>query len=218
MTTPRAFHCCLARCVAGLRVCVLALVFSMLTSPMVWANTPQASREQTAPSLPASVNGLDHPLVLRAQSRYSFLGFDVYDASLWTATDFNPALSENQTLALELHYLRNFSGQDIAKRSLQEMRKQVRISSEQEQQWMKQMLRVFPNVRQGDRLLGVHRAGQSAAFWHNGKPVGEIADAAFARQFFGIWLSPKTSAPALRQALIGPASPPSPHDQQVKTP
>ena len=201
-----------------LRVCVWALIFSMLTSPMVWANTPRASRDQTAPSLPASMNGLDHPLVLRAQSRYSFLGFDVYDASLWTATDFNPALSENQTLALELHYLRNFSGQDIAKRSLQEMRKQVRISSEQEQQWMKQMLRVFPNVRQGDRLLGVHRAGQSAAFWHNGKPVGEIADAAFARQFFGIWLSPKTSAPALRQALIGPTSPPSPHDQQVKTP
>jgi hypothetical protein len=213
MTTHWALHCCLARSVAGLLVCVVALAFATLTSPVAWANTPQAS-----PSLPASVNGLDKPLVFRAQSRYSFLGFEVYDASLWTPTDFNPALSENQALALELHYLRNFSGQDIAKRSMQEMRKLAAVTPAQEQQWMKEMRRVFPNVRQGDRLLGVHRAGQSAAFWHNGKPVGDIADAAFARLFFGIWLSPKTSAPALRQALIGPALPSSPSDQQVKAP
>jgi hypothetical protein len=33
--------------------------------------------------------------------------------------------------------------------------------------------------------------------------VGDIADAEFARLFFGIWLSPRTSAPALRQALMG---------------
>ena len=198
-----AFHFCHARAKVGLLACVLALSVSTFTTMGARANTPQSSSIQAAPTLPASVDGLDKPLVFRAQSRYSFLGFDVYDASLWTAPDFNPALSENQALALELHYLRNFSGKDIAKRSVQEMRKLAPVTPAQEQQWMKEMLRVFPNVRKGDRLLGVHRAGKSAAFWHNGKPVGDIADAEFARLFFGIWLSPRTSAPALRQALMG---------------
>ena len=32
--------------------------------------------------------------------------------------------------------------------------------------------------------------------------VGEVADAEFSRLFFGIWLSPQTSEPGLRQALI----------------
>lgn len=206
------------RALAGLIACVLSLGLSTLMSTGAWANNPQATNLPTTPSLPASVDGQVKALVFRAQARYSFLGFDVYDARLWTAPGFDPAFSENQVLALELHYLRGFSGKDIAKRSMQEIRKQVAITSEQEQQWMKEMWRIFPNVRQGDRLLGVHHVGQSAAFWLNGKPVGEVADAAFARLFFGIWLSPKTSAPALRQALIGPALPSSPSDQQVKAP
>ena len=34
-----------------------------------------------------------------------------------------------------------------------------------------------------------------------------MRDAEFARLFFGIWLSPRTSEPALREALLGPARP-----------
>lgn len=45
--------------------------------------------------------------------------------------------------------------------------------------------------------------GLAACFFFNGKPTAAINDKAFARLFFGIWLSPKTSAPGLRNALIG---------------
>lgn len=38
------------------------------------------------------------------------------------------------------------------------------------------------------------------------KVVGEVADPEFARLFFGIWLSPNTSEPALRQALLASRS------------
>ena len=67
------------------------------------------------------------------------------------------------------------------------------------------MLRVFPDVRKGDRLLGLQRPGEAAVFWLNGRLRGEIRDAEFARRFFGIWLSPQTSEPALRRALLGAA-------------
>jgi len=36
--------------------------------------------------------------------------------------------------------------------------------------------------------------------------VGEVKDAEFARRFFGIWLAPSTSEPALRQTLLGGAA------------
>ena len=42
----------------------------------------------------------------------------------------------------------------------------------------------------------------AARFVFNGRPLGEIADADFARRFFGIWLDPRTSAPELRAALL----------------
>ena len=57
-------------------------------------------------------------------------------------------------------------------------------------------------MKPGDRLLGVYQPGVGAVFKMGGRVVGEVADAAFARLFFGIWLSPKTSEPALRQALL----------------
>jgi hypothetical protein len=39
-------------------------------------------------------------------------------------------------------------------------------------------------------------------FLLNGQPAGEIRDPEFARLFFGIWLSPRTSEPAMRRALL----------------
>lgn len=144
-------------------------------------------------------------LVLRGQQRFRVWGFEVYDASLWTVPGFNAAQAETQLLALELHYLRDFAAKDIAERSIKEMRRSGPIAAEQESRWMAEMLRVLPNVRRGDRLIGLQRPGEAAVFWHNGRPQGEVRDAEFARRFFGIWLSPQTSEPALRRALLGGA-------------
>jgi len=64
------------------------------------------------------------------------------------------------------------------------------------------MTALFPDVRDRDRLTGVQLPGQGARFFFNGTLRGELADAEFARLFFGIWLSPRTSEPALRAALL----------------
>lgn len=142
-------------------------------------------------------------LALRGQHRFRVWGFEVYDASLWTASSFSAAQAETQLLALELHYLRDFAAKDIVERSIKEMRRSGPIAAEQESRWTAEMLRVLPSVRQGDRLIGLQRPGEAAVFWHNGRPRGEVRDAEFARRFFGIWLSPHTSEPALRRALLG---------------
>lgn len=159
-----------------------------------------------ARAAPAELTTLAPGLQLRGAFHFTFFAFEVYDISLWVAADFKPEALDQQVFALELRYLRDFAAKDIAQRSIKEMRRSASISAAQEQQWLAEMQRVFPNIRKGDRLLGLYRPGQAAVFWHNEVPRGEVADLDFARLFFGIWLSPKTSEPTMRQRLLGQGS------------
>jgi len=136
---------------------------------------------------------------------YTWWGFDVYRASLWVEPGFDPAALVRQRYALELHYLRDFKGRDIAGRSITEMRRVGPFSETQAQAWLLAMVAAFPDVAAGDRLTGLHLPGRGAQFYINGRPTAQIADAEFARLFFGIWLSEQTSAPQLRLALLGQA-------------
>lgn len=203
MTDPRFAPRTLLRRLTG-AVCLWALwamgALSVLGLPAV------AQPLALTPSAPAAeLAQVAGELVLRGQMRFRVWGFEVYDATLWTTPGFVPAQSEAQPLALELRYLRDFAAKDIAERSLKEMRRGATVPPEQESRWLAEMLRVFPDVRKGDRLLGLQRPGEAAVFWFNGRWRGEIRDAEFARRFFGIWLSPQTSEPALRRALLGAA-------------
>jgi hypothetical protein len=179
-------------------LCCAVLVWTAAWSGAVMAVEPAAAKATPTPSELAQPEW-----TWRGKDRFTYFGFEVYDATLWTSPGFEPTAAHEHELALELQYLRNFEAKDIAQRSIQEMRRIAKPSTGQEQAWMAQMLRVFPNIRKGDRLLGVQRPGQAAVFWHNGQLRGEIADPEFAKLFFGIWLSPRTSAPAFRARLLG---------------
>jgi hypothetical protein len=139
---------------------------------------------------------------LVGKARLTVWGFDMYDARLWAPASFDAGQLATSPLALELSYLRNFAALDIAERSLKEMRRSQPISDAQAARWKADMLRVFPDIRKGDRIMGLRRPGLGARFWVNGQASGEILDADFARLFFGIWLSPNTSEPRMREALL----------------
>lgn len=143
------------------------------------------------------------PLRLAGSGRYTYWGFDIYQASLWVAPGFDAGALAQQRYGLELHYLRAFQGRDIAQRSIAEMRRIGSFSEAQAQRWLQAMEAAFPDVAAGDRLLGVHLPGRGAQFYAQGRPTAEVADPAFAQLFFGIWLSQQTAAPQLRLALLG---------------
>jgi Chalcone isomerase-like len=105
--------------------------------------------------------------------------------------------------ALEIEYARPLKGHSIAERSLTEMQRVGDVNANDGERWLAQMKQLFPDVQAGDRITGVHRPSEGARFHFNGRLVGEVRDAAFARLFFGIWLSPRTSEPQLRNALLG---------------
>lgn len=138
--------------------------------------------------------------------KLTFYGLNVYDASLWVSSGFKANDFEDHAFALDLHYLRNFSAADIAKRSLEEMQRLETVPEQKAVLWMKALNEAFPNVKKGDRLIGLYKPGAGVTFWINGKRTGEIKDVDFSRQFFAIWLSPKTSEPKLRKALVGSAN------------
>lgn len=166
---------------------------------------PAAPERMASPAAPAStrpeLSALPRARLI-GQARLTVWGFDIYDARLWASAPFTAASVAASALALELNYLRNFQAIEIAERSLKEMRRSQPVSDAQAALWTAEMLRVIPDVRKGDRLTAVHRPGQGAAFWVNGRASGEVPDADFARRFFGIWLSPDTSEPRLREALL----------------
>ena len=138
--------------------------------------------------------------------KLTFFSLNVYDASLWVSPGFKPDDFGNHAFALELHYLRAFSAENIAKRSLEEMQRIEKIPEPLAEQWFTTLRDVLPDVKKNDRLIGVHKPGTGVSFWLNGKRSGEIRDAEFSKQFFAIWLSSKTSEPKLRKALLGSAN------------
>ena len=60
-------------------------------------------------------------------------------------------------------------------------------SETQLQRWEPELRRVFPDVKEGDSIIGVHYPGRSAAFYHRGRATGEVADAECARRVFAVW-------------------------------
>jgi hypothetical protein len=140
------------------------------------------------------------------QARLIVYGFNIYDAKLWAGDSFSTNNYSSEAFALELRYLRNFSGASIAERSLKEMRTLGSVGEEKAAEWLAQMKKTFPDIKKGDQLIGIHRPDGSAAFLMNGKAIGEVRDAEFTRLFFGIWLSPKTSQPKMRRDLTTAAS------------
>ena len=134
------------------------------------------------------------------EGRLRWLGLHIYDAALWA---HDKPVDVSSEFALDIRYARNISADRLIKTSVKEMRRLGLADRASLEQWSREMERVFPNIRKGDRLTGVNRNGERAEFFHNGRAVGTIVDARFARAFFSIWLDPRTREPGLRNALLG---------------
>ena len=169
------------------------------------APAPAASASMAASSRPAEVSTELPGAKLLGAGRLRFLGLRVYEARLWVSAPAMAADWAAAPLALELEYARSLSGVRIAERSLSEMERQGEIEPAKAQRWLSAMKQIFPDVDASDRITGVNVPGMGARFFINSRLKGDLRDPEFARLFFGIWLSPKTSEPALREALLGKA-------------
>lgn len=139
---------------------------------------------------------------LAGEGQMRFFGLRIYDARLWVAPGFEAQAFGAHPLALELTYHRAFTGAAIAQRSVEEMQRQESVAPGQAARWQQRLAALLPDVQPGDRLTGLYQPGQGMRLWHGSQALGAIDDAELARLFFGIWLSPRTSEPGLRSALL----------------
>lgn len=130
-----------------------------------------------------------------------FLGLSIYDITLAAPQPVRAQSWSTQPLLLTLRYHRRLTGQAIAERSIEEMRRQGPLGDETG--WLDSLRETFPDVMEGDRLAGLHEPERGARFWFNGEPLGQQFSPRFSRAFFGIWLAPQTSEPAMRRELLG---------------
>jgi hypothetical protein len=176
----------------------------VLAGPWLAASALALPRRAAAQASPPPEVASELPgAQLQGEGRLRFLGLHIYDALLWTQRPLEASEHERVPLALELRYARALRGALIAERSVEEMRRVGEVGDEQARRWLAAMTQLFPDVKAGERITGVQRPGEAARFHVNGRFAGEVRDAAFARLFFAIWLSPRTSEPTLRSALLG---------------
>ncbi len=132
--------------------------------------------------------------------RLNVLFWEVYDAKLFAPEG---VWQEQQPFALQLSYLRDISGKQIADKSAEEMRR-LEVAGEMKlADWHAQMRRIFPDVEKGDTITGIYTKGGETIFYFNGEEAGRISEPEFGKAFFDIWLSQHTTAPDLRKKLLG---------------
>lgn len=136
------------------------------------------------------------------EGEFTWFGLRLYSARLWTV---GPVQNWSQPFALELTYYRSLSRDTLVQASLQEMRRLSGASATARQidSWSGIMEAAFVDVRPGTRITGLYLPGEGCRFYVDGRLSREVADPAFARAFFAIWLDPRARDPQLRQRLLG---------------
>jgi hypothetical protein len=97
----------------------------------------------------------------------------------------------------------DIAGQDIATRSVEEMRRQGLDDPEAARRFEARMAAVFPDVTKGTALTGIRDGDAGTLFYKDGVFIGAVGDREFTDRFFAIWLAPDTSEPRLRERLLG---------------
>jgi hypothetical protein len=179
------------------RVRATALVVALALGPVTAAGAAVAGG---APPLPRSVTELAPNLQVQGGGQLTFFGIAVYDGWYWSSSRGWPA---SGPYALDLVYHRDLDGGKIAQRSVDEITRLGYGTPEQRARWGTLMARIFPDVRRGDRITGVHTDTGVVRYFYNGQAIGAIEEPGFAQAFFAIWLDPKSSRADFRQKLLG---------------
>ena len=77
------------------------------------------------------------------------------------------------------------------------------LNDPRQQQWLEDLGTLWPDVQADDVIAFTIDERGVSSFFFNNQAMGNIDDPDFGRYFSAIWLSPKTTRPKLRAALIG---------------
>jgi Chalcone isomerase-like len=164
------------------------------------AAVPSFAVEATPTAKPAEIAN-----VIKADAPYGagkmrVLLMTAYDASLWTDA---AKWSMQVPFALNVTYHFACTSGDIADRLLDEISHvNPNIASATLAHYRSMFAGLFPDAKSGDKMTALYTPDGTIRFYNDGQQTGQVHDASFAQAFFGVWLSPATSEPGLRQNLL----------------
>jgi len=139
-------------------------------------------------------------LKMIGQGEMSWLFIDLYHASLYSQTGKYHERVYPQ--ALKLVYQRDIDKDDLVSATKNEWQK-LALDAGQYQYWLTALTQLWPDIKKGDALAFMVAADGRGLFYHNNRLLGGINSKEFPSAFLSIWLSKKSSEPALRRQLIG---------------
>ena len=152
----------------------------------------------------APAQGSNDGLRMVGEARLTYLFWSVYDSRLYSAD--GTYVAGQLPLRLEIQYLRDVYAADLVRHTQSEWQN-LGVAHAGQQDWLDALSRLLPDVSKNDVLAVVVDEEGRSAFLVNGESLGQIDDPGFGEHFLNIWLSPRTSRPELRQALLGLPSP-----------
>lgn len=178
---------------------VLALVV-MLSVSDAFANDGDSVSHiaTTAPLVKADT--ADVPLIEVGTADMSLLWLDIYSAKLFSIDGKYQA--NRFPMTLDIQYHRDIDAGDLVDATIEQWQ-HLGLTKDNIELYRQQIVKAWPDVKEGDRLTFRVNTPEDAAFLLNDKPYYQVNNSQFPEAFLDIWLSEKTSHPELRKQLIG---------------
>lgn len=173
----------------------LSVLFAILIPSLADAKTAEY-----ATKIPPSIQKVLESPFLVGSAKLKFLGMKVYDIELWSSAS---QFSYEKPFAIRIEYNMSFTREDLAKRSIVEIKRLHQLTKDEENSYQKQLLAIFHSVRKGDEKLAFFDPEQGASMIYNGRKIGEISDLKLARLFVDIWLDQRSSYPEVTKKILG---------------
>lgn len=153
--------------------------------------------------LPTGVRESGHELRPVGQGRLTWLGFGIYEASLWTHDGRFDGVEDGETVALALWYERKFTREQLIDITTGEWERLELAPAASRAAWARELGAIWKDVADGDNLTAVVVPGKETIFFDRGGVLGHVRDPAFGPAFLRIWLDSRTAIQDLRAQLLG---------------
>ncbi|MCM2680004.1 chalcone isomerase family protein [Echinimonas agarilytica] len=144
---------------------------------------------------------------LVGKADFDVLWFTVYNAELYHP---NGAFKFDNVEGsrLELQYQVDITSEELVEATIDEWRKLGFVQTAQHKSWREQLLSIWPDISEGDRLVVEINAQGRADFSHqsHGKAlshIGSINSKQFSIEFLSIWLADRDQHTEFRAQLLG---------------
>lgn len=141
-----------------------------------------------------------NPGFLIGGSELRFWGLKVYQIFLWSE---HKNFSYDKKFAIQINYNMAFSSEDLAKRSIYEIKRNHFLSEQEEKKYYLQLKQIFTPVKSGDQKVALFIPDQGLLMFSNANLNGKVSDLRLARLFVDIWLDEKSSYPEITRKILG---------------